>query len=306
MPAFKSRARLCLLPTALIATLALASPAAAAEGSISYLPGVSAGTPVGALPPVGVYFNGNFYFLSGELADGDGEHVPVKGSARAVIAQVTWSTPLRILGARYGAGVIQIVADHSFDTRGVGGRKTRSVGLYNTVVQPVILSWQIGKDLHASFSQNIYVNDGARKTTGGVRDQDSYANNYWTFEPSVGISYIPKGWNLTAYVLYDLATTKNKKTDYKVGNIFYVDLTATHQSGKFVYGLVGTATQQVTDDRLHGVAVPGGNRSSHIQAGPLLSYNFPKFSVTAKYFANLHARNDLSASIGYLSIATKF
>ena len=121
----------------------------------------------------------------------------------------------------------------------------------------------------------------------------------------MAISYLDHGWDLTGNFLYDF-NTLDHKTDYLSGSTFYADLTATKKIGHLDAGLVSAIVQQTNDDRHGGEVAGDGNRVSHVMIGPLLSYQFRKFAVTARYFSDLRCRNDVNLSIAYLTVNFKF
>ena len=288
-----------------IAVAAASGAARASEGLIPYLPGVTTGIPVGALPPPGLYGTNNDYVVFGKVRNDQGDILPITVDNYSESVTLVYSSPYHVLGAQYGAGIIQISASHNVDARQVGGGDTSSFGFFNTILQPVILSWQLDPRLFVSTTQTAYLKDGEFHASNGVRDQTSYANNYWTYEPSAAISYLDHGWDLTGNFLYDF-NTLDHKTDYRSGSTFYADLTVARKFEKLNVGLVSAIVQQTTDDRQHGVVVGDGNRAAHLMIGPLLSYELHNFSVTARYFADLRARNDVNLSIAYLTINFKF
>ncbi len=288
-----------------IAFAAASGTADAAEGLIPYLPGVTTGVPVGALPPPGFYGINNDYVVFGKVRDDHGNVLPITVDNYSESGTFLWSSPYHVLGAQYGAGLIQISASHNVDAREVGGGDTSSFGFFNTILQPVVLSWTIDPHLFVSTAQTVYLKDGEFHASAGVRDQTSYANNYWTYEPSVAVSYLRDGWDLTGNFLCDFNTIDHK-TDYLSGSTFYADLTATKKVGHLDAGLVGAVVQQTTDDHRDGAVFDNGNRVSHLMIGPLLSYEFPRFSITARYFSDLRSRNDVNLSIAYLTVNFKF
>ena len=290
-----------------LAAACIAAPAAAnaEEGLIPYLPGVTTGIPVAALPPPGLYGTNNDYVVFGKVMDNNGNILPITVDNYSESLTAVWSSPYHILGAQYGAGIIQISASHNVDAREAGGGDTSSFGLFNTILQPLNLSWEINPHLFVATAHSVYIKDGEFHASSGVRDQTSYANNFWTYEPSVAISYLDRGWDLTANVLYDF-NTLDHKTDYLSGSTFYTDLTATKKIGHLETGLVGAVVQQTTDDYHGGVVVGDGNRAAHLMLGPLLSYKFQRFSLTARYFADVRSRNDVNLSIAYLTVNFAF
>jgi hypothetical protein len=293
-----------LMPALLLAGVAVCGSAQANEGPTAYLPGATTGIPIGALPPPGVYVAGSVYTPYGEVVDGDGNTTPIMIANHSASINVTWASPYTILGARYGASATQIAAVHVFDAKKVGGNSSSTTGLFNTIIQPVILSWDVGSDVHVSTAHAVYLNNGQYSSRNGVRSEKAFANNYWSYQPSVAVSYLPKNWNLTANFLFT-TNSINRETHYRTGDTFYADFTAARTSGKTTAGLIGSVVQQVEDDRVRGVRVGNGNRTQHFMAGPMIAHDFGKFSLSARYLANLHSRNDINLDIAFLTISGK-
>jgi len=277
----------------------------AEEGITPYLPGATTGVPVGALPPPGYYATEDNYVVFGELKGGKGQSIPVRVTNSSVSVALLWSSSYHILGAQYGAGIVQIGAYHQADTTGLGGSKTGSFGLFNTILEPLILSWEIGNGLFVSTGQSFYLPNGEFHHDGGARLQTSYANAFWTYEPSVAVSYLKNGWNLTAENIFDV-NAKNGQTDYKSGNVYYLDLTAKKTIGGLSLGAIGNYTQQISDDYQFGKIVGDGNRDQHIMLGPLLEYNFGPVNITARYLNDVRTRNDIALHMFHLSFSASF
>jgi len=139
-----------------------------------------------------------------------------------------------------------------------------------------------------------------------ARAQTSYANNFYTYEPSLAFTYLKNGWNLTAANLFDL-NTKNNRTKYSSGTVYYLDLTAVRKFGNLTAGLIGNYTQQISDDRLAGTRVgTDGNRVEHVMLGPLLAYQWGRFELTGRFLSDVATRNDIAFKAAHLSVSTKF
>lgn len=276
--------------------------ARAAEGPTPLVPGVTTGVPVGALPPPGVYFSYTFYPIVGDVVDGQGHKLPVRVSNYTNGFMFLWSSPYRFLGAQYGAMIDIVAASHGTDVRVPGGEATRRFGLFNTIAEPVILSWKVSPSLFVSTALTLYLNDGDYRTVHGVRSQDSYANNFTTYEPSVAVSYLSNGWNLTANLAYDI-NTKNGSTGYRTGHIGYLDLTAAKTVGKFTFGVLGNVTRQVQDDTIDGVVVGDGNRAKHDMIGVMLAYKLGNVTLTGRYLTDIYTRSDVDLHTTYVTVS---
>lgn len=257
-----------------------------------------------ALPPPGTYLSLDFTDVSANYLDVGGTHLPIKLDFPLIAPLLTWVPGVKVLGADYAVGIAQPYGWIGVDATGVGGPKTTGTGMFNTVLMPYILSWNTGHGWFVGTSMTVYLPDGDHRTVDGARSQRSWANNYWTFEPSLSFSYLAGGWNLTFNNVVDL-NTKNDRTGYHSGNLYYLELTATKTFGKWTAGLVGNYTQQLNDDELYGVKVGNGNKVQHVLLGPYLAYNFGRFSIAAKYLANVHTRNDLNISLAHVVLSMR-
>ena len=277
----------------------------ASEGLTPYVPGATTGIPVGALPPPGLAAGNDDYVVFGEVRDGAGNRVPIKVTNWSTNVSLLYASPFHILGAQYGAGLVEILADHQVDATEIGGRSTGSTGLFNTILEPLILSWNLKNGVFVSIGQTFYLPDGEFHQLDGVRSQTSYANGYWTYEPSLAISYLKNGWDFTANNLYDI-NAENHHTNYQSGDLYYVDLTAVKTIGNLSAGLIGNYTQQTGDDKHDGATVGDGNRVQHVMLGPLLGYRFKRFQLTGRFLTDVRTRNDVKISEFHVGISTNF
>jgi hypothetical protein len=293
-------AGLCLLAGAL--TLSARS-AEAVEGNTPYVPGISVGSAAGALPPPGVYFSDDNVFVTGGLKDNNGNSTGANVWADLNIPSVLWVPNIEVLGATYAVGLVQPYTFQGLDFTGLGGRATISNGLFNTILSPVNLSWNLHNGFLISTGLSIYLPDGYYQHSGGTTLQTSIANNFWTFEPGAAVSYLQNGWNLTLHGVIDV-NTENDTTNYQSGDLLYIDYTATKTIGKWTVGAGGNYTQQFTDDTINGALVNGnGNRLEKILLGPTVSYNFGPVTLTGTYLAGLYAENTFNASYFHLAIS---
>ena len=80
----------------------------------------------------GVYVTNNSYVVSGKVEDGSGRMLPIKVANYSDSLTAIWSTPYEVLGAQYGAGIIQIAASHGVDASALGGSRTRARWAHST------------------------------------------------------------------------------------------------------------------------------------------------------------------------------
>jgi hypothetical protein len=278
----------------------------ASENASAYLPGATTGIPMGALPPSGLYFTNDVYMArGGTLVDGSGKGKPLRVENVATAPSLLWVPGWQFLGAQYGMGIIQLYAEHDVDTSALGGKSTKTAGFFNTIITPVVLSWSLGHGLFASAAMSVYLPNGHHQYVNGAAAQTSYANDYWTAEPSIAISYLSNGWDFTVNNVVDFNRT-NSTTDYHSGSAYYMDLTATKTMGRWTLGAIGNYSRQFTDDYQYGAVVGNGNRFEHVMVGPLLSYDFGPAKLTLRYLQNVRTRNDINVSFFHASVAFKF
>ena len=290
--------------------MASAGVAHSAEKKSPMMPGAATGN-AAALPPEGLYFSNTVTIESGKLQNGSGNPAVVPGTGSNIKSMnvdlapsLLWVPGWNVLGANYGMAITQPFQWANTDYGGsANGSSTSTKGMFNTIVTPGILSWDLGDGFFASTALSFYLKNGhsaheysaaqGRYVLGG----SSYANNYWTVEPSFSLSYLADGWNLTLTETLDF-NTKNEKTDYYSGTMNYLDVTATKKFGPWELGLIGNYTQQLEDDEVNGqtvAAVDGfnsrGNKAMQLEAGPLIAYDFGKVKLTARYLHGIYAEN---------------
>lgn len=293
------------------------------EKASPMIPGGSTGVAAGALPPKGLYFGTGLTLETGKLRDDSGSTARTPGGATVkitnfdVVASLLWVPGWKMLGATYGASIKQPYQWQSTDLGGASnnGIPTSSKGLFNTIVTPITLSWDLGNGFFLASGLTVYVKNGhflhhySAEEGREVVSTSSYANNFWTFEPNFAVSYLKDGWNFTLNSAVDI-NTKNKTTNYKSGSVYYLDATATKTSGAWTYGAIGNFTKQFKSDKIGGAVVeevPGlyarGKKIQWALIGPMLSYDFGKAALTARYLYNVHTRNDADHSFFHVGIS---
>jgi hypothetical protein len=293
--------------------------AMATEGLTPYLPGVSVGSAAGALPPPGTYFANDNVWIDGGVKNNSGNNVAANVWLDVDIPSVLYVPNFQILGAQYAVAIVQPYVFAGIDTTGVGGRATISNGLFNTIIQPLALSWDLKKygfdGFYAGLALSVYINDGYYVHQTGlnkigqagapITGQASIANNYWTFEPGVALSYLKDGWNATLHAVVD-ASTGNDTTHYQSGDLFYLDYTLARTFGKWTFDAGGNWTQQFQSDTIGGTQVGNGNKEEHVLAGPLVAYDFGPVNISAKALFGIQAENAANASFYHVAFAFPF
>jgi hypothetical protein len=278
-----------LLAAAGLTAFAL-SPANATEpGSFqNRVSGGTVGAPIGAAPPPGLYFNNTFIYIpewTGNGNSGCGPGCTARYNGVVDSATLTWATGWTFLGGNYfpTINVVGYVASSTTTPfvpgGGVGASPIYGNTLFyqagNIYVTPINFSWKIG-------NIPLFVEAGLGFVAPtGTTYAGSLMPDYWTIRPQAAISYLGDGWNLTAYVAYDINTASagntglyqviarspttpaflsslltgpaNPGRGYTSGDLLYIDLTATKKFGKWEVGPVGSIKYQTTLDSPGGV-----------------------------------------------------
>jgi hypothetical protein len=263
--------------------------ATAVENWTPYTDGIGIGGAAGALPPPGVYFQNTTYYADIKGHDTSGHNNGTHINAIVDVPVLLWAPDLKILGAQYAAAIVQPIDRVTTNT---GGNSYTQAGRFETVVSPLNLSWQLPNDFYASTGLGIYIPDGTfHKNQNGAPP----SSNFWAFEPSVGVSWLHNGWNLSAKLLADL-NLKNTDTNYQSGHVADVDLTATKTWGKWTGGLGVYERYQFTDDQQNGLKVGDGNRAKEFGLGPVIGYNFGPVAIDAFYTQAVSWKNEAAGN----------
>ena len=283
----KSMTLVALVTVAILVPLAVC---AEEGGSGHYAPGGSASF-VDALPgrpglAIANYFN--FYdgsaSASRQLSVGGLLTAGLDATAYSDTVVALYQTSLKLLGGDYAVGVaipyVWVRAKGEVQVTGpYGGTASLTVrdsasGIGDILFYPFMLGWTgLNGDLKSDFRFGIYA-------PTGDYDEGELANvgkNYWTFEPTVSISYISSkiGLELTAFAGMDF-NTENYETDYQSGTQFHLDFTVAEHL-PFLGGIIGIGAngfyyQQVTGDSSPLDAILGDFKGRTVGIGPVLSY----------------------------------
>ena len=155
------------------------------------------------------------------------------------------------------------------------------------------MSWKLPCDFRVKTGLGIALAD-AWTAPGDVQVGGPYAqsgNGTYTFTPTVGISWLHAGWNVSAEFLYSIQT-KNTTTDYQSGDQFAADYTVTYTCGKWTFGLGASQETQLYHDTFAGATVP--NSIAHAWTfGPIVGYNFGPCSLQFTYNFPMYTETDV-------------
>lgn len=275
--------------------------AQAFEDTSPIMPGVTIGDPTGAAPPPGLYFQTGFVYFNMKAYNGSGNSLPVTIHDYNSINQLLWVPQLpEIFGANYYMFIAQPIRGNQMNTP--AGTFT-SVGLENTPISPVNLSWNLHNGFFVAAGFTFYPIDGAYRHGYPV----NVSRNYVTYEPSLAVSYLANGWNASIHAAFELNGT-NGYEGYHSGDGMVTDFYALHQFGKFELGLGGTWTQQFSNDTIDGVPVAAtssnglGNKSVQVDLGPVVTYDFGPAKVKAYWLHDVYVANYAGGDRFYLKL----
>ncbi len=231
----------------------------------------------GATPPRGFYFINYAGYYTGQLRNGSGDRAILNGATPQVDAtfdafRFLEMTRFKILGADYGVHVIVPVVYQSMNLNG----RNSTTGLGDIVVDPLILGWH-QEHWHVAAAFDIDLPTGAYNQNDG---RISIGAHYYSFEPILAFTYMPKdGWEASTKLMYNLKTT-NPATNYHSGQEFHMDYLVGKHVGKWMMGASGYALEQVTDDTVDGQTAPAapglwdaGRRGQVLAVGPSVAYS---------------------------------
>jgi len=295
--------------------------ALAAEGGMThYVPGSSA-TLIDLLPTKpgwvveGVYLN----YTGNASAD---KEFPVAGSiaaglsatSNAALAASFYTFETTVLGAYYSLGVflpyVWVDVTANLDTAlGNVRRKDSAAGIGDVTLIPVMLAWK-SESLQYNLLLPIYAPTGqyeeGRLANAGL--------NYWTFDPTVGVSYnsATSGFNAALYAGIGI-TTENNATGYKSGSVVHFDGSVQQLlpagPGYLAVGAEAFYVEQVSSDS-GGNKLLGDFKGRTAGIGPVLSYILPRgeetFVIELRWLPELNVKNRLEGDYIWLKAIYQF
>lgn len=288
-----------------LAALMIAAAAFASELWDPHLRGLNEGLAAGALPPPGVYFINDSFFAPSWKGHGAFFNAPsgktnqnfkifafIEGPA------LLWVPGCKFLGADYAMAISQPFDYTVMRVQVAPGVYASGAqwGMFNTVLVPYQLSWRLPCDFHVMTGLGIALNDASNNpATVDTLGPGAFApagNGTYTFEPTLGLSWLHAGWNLSVDFHYAFQT-KDSGTDYQSGQQIAVDYTATYTYGKWTFG-AGVAEQtQTTLDSQYGIDIPD-SKAEIWTAGPIVGYNFGPCSVQFIYNFPIYANDEFA------------
>ena len=251
--------------------------ARATERGVTAYPDGIANFDAGAFPPPGVYLQYTFLYYNAPRiranvpADSHGEVI-------ANILRLVYSSKVGVLGGNWGAHLVipllymgshlapQPISDYQF-------------GVSNIAFSPFILAWHLG-EYHITTGM-----DTLFPASYNPKRLASPAQNYFTFQPVLGLGWLPQ-WGLAAQIklMYDFPTinydplvSTGARDYYKSGQAFHFDYCLDYAVTKNLrLGVAGFYYVQTTADVKDGHKI--GNHGRQFALGPALKYDYQRWS----------------------------
>ncbi|SED23633.1 Putative MetA-pathway of phenol degradation [Bradyrhizobium erythrophlei] len=244
---------------ALVALLSVPSTPALAGSWI--IPGATTGTPAGAVPPPGLYFANTVYYGTG--AGPAGTTIASGGESPFFL----WVPGWNFLGASYAATIGFPCIEVGIQTPGHTA-DTYLKGPFNPYINPLTLSWNLGRGLFLAVGEGFYVPVGTavvNSPSGGLRSGAS-------FETELNISYLANGWILSANNMVGITTPD--VAGYKTANYFNSDWTFAHTFGNWKFGAIGYGSGDLESVPLAPGLPHRTTPALQVGVGGLMGYNF--------------------------------
>lgn len=220
-------------------------------------PGVTMGLTMGAALAPGVYVSNLTHYGQGDIK-----------TITADIPSFTWSSGWKVLGASYSASLV-LEALELHITSPVSVNK---YGVFNPLLIPVILSWDLGQGFHASWSEGIYlpIDTDVAFTSAGETSGTGVETRF-------ALSYLSQDWVMSANTI--LGTVTSDTEGVKQPNYFNIDWSVARKIGKWQVGAVGYGAWDIETTETNA-AVGAGHT---VGIGGLVGYDFggPKLLLEA-------------------------
>ncbi|CAN5798177.1 transporter [soil metagenome] len=290
-------------------------------GGGHYAPGAMASMfdNVSETPGFGVALFYNYYEGSASAS----QALPIAGSldlgvsavSNSAVLGLTYTFEPRVLGARVMTGVfvpiqsLEVEAQASVSSLGSASVRDTTNGIADITIIPFDFSWKMG-DWTWCALLNVYAPTGGFNTS----DLANLGKNYWTFDPTFGVTYFSEKSGFSATLFSGLTmNTENSDTDYQSGAGLHFDATVAQYlplgKGLLGIGATGFWFEQVTGDSGSGATL-GDFEGRTAGVGPVLSYILPmgKRSLAAelKWLPELDTKNRLEGDYIWFKFGMTF
>jgi hypothetical protein len=275
---------------------------------IPYAAGSAGGVPIGVNPPPGFYLSSLTGYFDGTFHTDVPPPHPLNISLFGEALTFLWVPDTTILGATYSALVNQGMITKTLSHIPPHNLTRTQTGLVNTVISPVNLSWSLPADFYVSGRFAVQLPDGQYNRD----DLVNIANNFWAFEPNVGISYLKGGLDLSVRLLYDIVTENTDSNargsaggHYQSGNVFTGEFSATQSFGSWRFGLTGYGVAQTNDDSARGHLLKE-TEASRVGLGPIVEYNNKWVGINLYYIRDVQWNRAFGGDNFFFKVTVRF
>jgi len=235
-----------------------------AQAGSEIMPGITAGIPLGAPMPQGVFVAQLPSYGYAEKGVNIGGLVP---------SWLIWSTPWDIFGGH-------LIFDAASPMANVAVHGARSWGGFANPLLDAQLKWSLGGGWFGGVQTGVYLPVRDDLTPLGL------ARDFASFQGVAAVSYLADGYNLSATMIYGTGQHGNPAVAGSWGtNWINLDLTATKKFGKFELGAVGYGSWDL-DQPFAGYA-----KQSQFALGGLVGYDFGGLNLAFKATRTLAETN---------------
>ena len=229
----------------------------------------------GAFPPPGFYYQNYLLYYNAPLIRGN---VPPEATVYSVaeVLRFIYSSKVKLLGANWGVQVVVPLLYVGFRSK-PAGISDYQFGVGNIAFNPFILAWHF-KEFH--------ITTGFDFIFPGTYDRNNIASpsqNYFTFQPVLGLAWLPKwGLGVNVKLMYDIPTRNNDplppfQNYYDSGQAFHFDYCIDYAVRPDLrIGAAGFYYVQTTADKADGRTL--GNHGRQFAIGPGIKYDYKKWS----------------------------
>lgn len=277
----------------LLSVALLAGAASAREPGVlpTIPPGASMGVPIAAPSPFdGVFFSSRTGLSYQNLYDNNGNELPTEITIRDTALQLAVIPGFALLGGQYRAFLTVPYVD--VDSKNIATRmglvNANNGGIGSIEIRPIDISWQTAPGIFVSAGVSVHTPTGWDAT-----ELVNPGQNFWTVSPSVGVSYLRDGWNVSAHLLF-FANEANRDNDYESGDEINLNFTAMKDIGNdWSIGAVGFWRKQLNDDKNPSGAYGGfvANRAEQGGIGVSVTKQIGPINLNAMYTRDLYAKN---------------
>jgi hypothetical protein len=241
--------------------------------------------------------------------------VGLDAASDAVLLGGFYTFSQQVLGAHYSIGgflpYVWIDAEASV-TGPLGNtsyRKESASGIGDITLLPLMMAWKSDSWQYSALLM-VYA-------PTGEYEEGKLANpglNYWTFDPTAGVSYnnAQNGFNAAVYAGISF-NTENEDTNYQSGTVFHLDASVQQLlplgSGFAGIGIEGFLIEQISGDSGTGASF-GDFKSSTAGLGPVLTYLLPVGSqnivAELRWLAELDTDKHLDGDYIWLKLVWQF